>query len=117
MKPLKVFTQSGADWRLIAIGGGSPQDTAKAIGITVHNQPMRPRRAGRRPVNPACRLWRSRQRRGNRGEVTIACVITDEEKRRKFVCVDPHDTRRRYRCRYDGFVCRLALKAVTGVMR
>lgn len=62
---LKVFTQSGADY-LIAIGGGSPQDTCKAIGI-ISNNPELPMcavwKGYRRPVNPACRLWRSRQRR------------------------------------------------------
>lgn len=62
---LKVFTQSGADY-LIAIGGGSPRIPAKrsVLSVTIRNLPMCAVWKGyRRPVNPACRLWRSRQRR------------------------------------------------------
>ena len=90
---LGVFQQSGADY-LIAIGGGSPQDTCKAIGI-IHNNPefadvrslegLSPTRAASVPVMAIPTTA------GTAAEVTINYVITDEENRRKFVCVDPHD--------------------------
>jgi len=90
---LGVFQQSGADY-LIALGGGSPQDTCKAIGI-IHNNPefadvrslegLSPTRAASVPVMAIPTTA------GTASEVTINYVITDEENRRKFVCVDPHD--------------------------
>jgi lactaldehyde reductase len=90
---LSVFEQSGADY-LIAIGGGSPQDTCKAIGI-IHNNPefsdvrslegLSPTRSASVPVMAIPTTA------GTAAEVTINYVITDEENRRKFVCVDPHD--------------------------
>ncbi|ALR78869.1 lactaldehyde reductase [[Enterobacter] lignolyticus] len=90
---LEAFEHSGADY-LIAIGGGSPQDTCKAIGI-IHNNPefadvrslegLSPTRRASVPVMAIPTTA------GTAAEVTINYVITDEEKRRKFVCVDPHD--------------------------
>jgi len=90
---LEAFQHSGADY-LIAIGGGSPQDTCKAIGI-IHNNPefadvrslegLSPTRRASVPVMAIPTTA------GTAAEVTINYVITDEEKRRKFVCVDPHD--------------------------
>ncbi|EHC8543065.1 iron-containing alcohol dehydrogenase, partial [Salmonella enterica subsp. enterica serovar Typhimurium] len=90
---LKVFTQSGADY-LIAIGGGSPQDTCKAIGIISNNPEFADVRSleGLSPTRkPSVPIMAITTTAGTAAEVTINYVITDEEKRRKFVCVDPHD--------------------------
>ncbi|BES83553.1 lactaldehyde reductase [Pectobacterium araliae] len=87
------FKSSQADY-LIAIGGGSPQDTCKAIGIIINNPEFTDVRslegvaATRRPAVPIIAIPTTS---GTAAEVTINYVITDEEKRRKFVCVDPHD--------------------------
>lgn len=89
---LGVFQNSGADY-LIAIGGGSPQDTCKAIGI-ISNNPGLPMCVARKdfPTNkPSVPILAIPTTAGTAAEVTINYVITDEEKRRKFVCVDPHD--------------------------
>ena len=92
-KGVEEFKASGADY-LIAIGGGSPIDTAKAIGIIINN----PEYAdvvsleGVAPTkNPCVPLIAVPTTAGTAAEVTINYVITDEEKKRKFVCVDPHD--------------------------
>lgn len=88
-----AFKQSGADY-LIAIGGGSPQDTSKAIGIIINNPEFEDVRslegeaATRHPSVPIIAIPTTA---GTAAEVTINYVITDEENRRKFVCVDPHD--------------------------
>ncbi|WP_392558822.1 lactaldehyde reductase [Orbus mooreae] len=92
-KGVSVFKQSGADY-LIAIGGGSPQDTAKAIGIIINNPEFADVRSleGVAPTkNPAVPTIAIPTTAGTAAEVTINYVITDEEKKRKFVCVDPHD--------------------------
>ncbi|MGM3190841.1 lactaldehyde reductase [Dickeya dadantii subsp. dieffenbachiae] len=87
------FQASGADY-LIAIGGGSPQDTCKAIGIIITNPKFADVRslegaaATRKPSVPILAIPTTS---GTAAEVTINYVITDEERRRKFVCVDPHD--------------------------
>ncbi|WP_027713098.1 lactaldehyde reductase [Dickeya chrysanthemi] len=87
------FQASGADY-LIAIGGGSPQDTCKAIGIIINNPEFADVRslegvaATRKPSVP---IFAIPTTSGTAAEVTINYVITDEDKRRKFVCVDPHD--------------------------
>ncbi|MCA6997414.1 lactaldehyde reductase [Dickeya solani] len=87
------FQESGADY-LIAIGGGSPQDTCKAIGIIITNPEFADVRslegvaATRKPSVPILAIPTTS---GTAAEVTINYVITDEQKRRKFVCVDPHD--------------------------
>lgn len=90
---LGVFQNSGADY-LIAIGGGSPQDTCKAIGIISNNPEFADVRSleGLSPTNkPSVPILAIPTTAGTAAEVTINYVITDEEKRRKFVCVDPHD--------------------------
>ena len=90
---LSVFAQSGADY-LIAIGGGSPQDTCKAIGIISKNPEFADVRSleGLSPTRePSVPVMAIPTTAGTAAEVTINYVITDEEKRRKFVCVDPHD--------------------------
>ncbi len=90
---LSAFTQSGADY-LIAIGGGSPQDTCKAISIISNNPEFADVRSleglspTRKPGVPVIAIPTTA---GTAAEVTINYVITDEERRRKFVCVDPHD--------------------------
>ena len=90
---LGVFQQSGADY-LIAIGGGSPQDTCKAIGIINNNPEFADVRSleGLSPTHsPSVPVMAIPTTAGTAAEVTINYVITDEENRRKFVCVDPHD--------------------------
>ncbi|WP_312584131.1 lactaldehyde reductase [Atlantibacter sp.] len=90
---LKAFRQSDADY-LIALGGGSPQDTCKAIGIIIANSEFEDVRSleGVAPTrNPSVPIFAIPTTAGTAAEVTINYVITDEENRRKFVCVDPHD--------------------------
>jgi len=90
---LKAFRQSDADY-LIALGGGSPQDTCKAIGIIIANPEFEDVRSleGVAPTrNPSVPIFAIPTTAGTAAEVTINYVITDEENRRKFVCVDPHD--------------------------
>lgn len=88
-----AFAKAKADY-LVAIGGGSPQDTAKAIGIITNNPEFSDVRslegfaATKKPSVPIIALATTA---GTAAEVTINYVITDEEKRRKFVCIDPHD--------------------------
>ena len=90
---VEVFKRAEADY-LIAIGGGSPQDTSKAIGIIINNPEFADVRSleGFAPTrNPSVPLIAIPTTAGTAAEVTINYVITDEEKRRKFVCIDPHD--------------------------
>ncbi|PVZ87257.1 lactaldehyde reductase [Serratia sp. S1B] len=90
---LAIFKESGADY-LIAIGGGSPQDTCKAIGIITANPEFADVRSleGVAPTQrPSVPILAIPTTAGTAAEVTINYVITDEEKPRKFVCVDPHD--------------------------
>lgn len=90
---LNAFRASGADY-LIAIGGGSPQDTCKAIGIISANPEFEDVRSleGLSPTRlPSVPILAIPTTAGTAAEVTINYVITDEEQRRKFVCVDPHD--------------------------
>ena len=86
---VEAFRKAGADY-MIAIGGGSPQDTAKGIGIIINNpefadvvslEGVAPTKNKSVPVIAVATT----------AETTINYVITDEKKRRKFVCVDPHD--------------------------
>ena len=88
-----VFKASGADY-LIAIGGGSSMDTAKAIGIIIANPEFEDVRSleGVAPTrNPSIPIIAVPTTAGTAAEVTINYVITDVEKKRKFVCVDTHD--------------------------
>ena len=84
---------SGADY-LIAIGGGSSIDTAKAIGIIMTNPEHADVRSLEGAVatkNKCLPIIAIPTTAGTAAEVTINYVITDVEKNRKFVCVDPHD--------------------------
>ena len=87
------FKASGADC-IVAIGGGSSMDTSKAIGIIVTNPEFADVRSleGVAPTkNPCTPIIAVPTTAGTAAEVTINYVITDVEKKRKFVCVDPHD--------------------------
>ncbi|WP_077610590.1 lactaldehyde reductase [Clostridium sp. Marseille-P2415] len=90
---VEAFKKSGADY-IIAIGGGSSIDTAKAIGIIVTNPEFADVRSleGVAPTGkPSVPIIAVPTTAGTAAEVTINYVITDVEKKRKFVCVDPHD--------------------------
>ena len=79
---------------IVAIGGGSSMDTAKAIGIIITNPEFEDVRSleGVAPTKNACLpIIAVATTAGTAAEVTINYVITDVEKKRKFVCVDPHD--------------------------
>lgn len=90
---VEAFKKAGADY-MIAIGGGSPQDTSKGIGIIINNpefadvvslEGVAPTKKKSVPVIAVATTA------GTAAETTINYVITDEDKRRKFVCVDSHD--------------------------
>jgi len=88
-----AFKASGADY-IIAIGGGSSMDTAKAVGIIITNPEFADVRSleGVAPTkNKTVFTIAVPTTAGTAAEVTINYVITDVEKKRKFVCVDPHD--------------------------
>jgi lactaldehyde reductase len=88
-----AFKASGADY-LIAIGGGSSMDTAKAIGIIIANPEFEDVRSleGVAPTkNKSVPIFAVPTTAGTAAEVTINYVITDVEKNRKMVCVDPKD--------------------------
>ena len=88
-----AFKASGADY-IIAIGGGSSMDTAKAIGIIIANpqfEDVRSLEGTARTQNPCVPIIAVPTTAGTAAEVTINYVITDVERKRKFVCVDPHD--------------------------
>lgn len=90
---VEMFKKSGADC-IIAIGGGSSMDTAKAIGIIIKNPSFADVRSleGVAPTkNPAVPIIAVPTTAGTAAEVTINYVITDAEKNRKMVCVDVHD--------------------------
>lgn len=90
---IEAFKAAGADC-LIAIGGGSPQDACKAVGIVINNPEFADIRSleGVAPTkNPSVPIIAIATTAGTAAEVTVNYVITDEENRRKFVCVDPHD--------------------------
>lgn len=85
--------KSGADC-IIAIGGGSPIDTAKAIGIIVTNPEFSDvisLEGVAETKNPCLPILAVPTTSGTAAEVTINYVITDENNQRKFVCIDPHD--------------------------
>ena len=88
-----AYKASGADY-MIAIGGGSSMDTAKAIGIIINNPEfadVRSLEGGAPTRNKTVFTIAVPTTAGTAAEVTINYVITDVEKKRKFVCVDVHD--------------------------
>ncbi len=90
---VEAFKATGADC-IVAIGGGSAMDTAKAIGIIITNPEYADVRSleGVAPTkNPCVPIIAVPTTAGTAAEVTINYVITDVEKKRKFVCVDAHD--------------------------
>jgi len=90
---VEKFKSSGADC-IIAIGGGSSIDTAKAIGIIIENPEFADVRSleGVAPTKNKCTpIIAVPTTAGTAAEVTINYVITDAEKNRKMVCVDVHD--------------------------
>ena len=90
---VKTFKECGADC-IIAIGGGSSMDTSKAIGIIINNPEFEDVRSleGVAPTKKPCvPIIAVPTTAGTAAEVTINYVITDVEKKRKFVCVDVHD--------------------------
>lgn len=90
---VEAFKKAGADY-LVAIGGGSSMDTAKAIGIIINNPEFADVRSleGVAPTkNAAVPIIAVPTTAGTAAEVTINYVITDVEKNRKMVCVDVHD--------------------------
>lgn len=90
---VKAFKEAKADC-IIAIGGGSSMDTAKAIGIIIANPEFEDVRSleGVAPTKKPCvPIIAVPTTAGTASEVTINYVITDVEKNRKFVCVDTHD--------------------------
>ena len=92
-KGVEAFMAAGADY-LIAIGGGSSMDTAKGIGIVIANPEFADVRSleGTAPTkNKSVPIFAVPTTAGTAAEVTINYVITDTEKNRKMVCVDPKD--------------------------
>ncbi len=90
---VSAFKAAEADY-IIAIGGGSSMDTAKAVGIIINNPEFADVRSleGVAPTTKACvPIIAVPTTAGTAAEVTINYVITDVEKNRKMVCVDPHD--------------------------
>ena len=90
---VEAYKKSGADY-LVAIGGGSSMDTAKAIGIIINNPDFADVRSleGVAPTrNKSVPIFAVPTTAGTAAEVTINYVITDAEKSRKMVCVDPKD--------------------------
>ena len=90
---VEEFKKSGADY-IVAIGGGSSMDTAKAVGIIIANPEFADVRSqeGVAPTKKPCvPIIAVPTTAGTAAEVTINYVITDVQKQRKFVCVDVHD--------------------------
>ena len=90
---VEAFKAAGADC-IVAIGGGSSMDTAKAIGIIITNPEFADVRSleGVAPTKNKCvPIIAVPTTAGTAAEVTINYVITDAEKNRKMVCVDVHD--------------------------
>ncbi len=90
---VNAFHKAQADY-IIAIGGGSSMDTAKAIGIIVANpafSDVRSLEGVADTKNKSIPIFAVPTTAGTAAEVTINYVITDAEKNRKMVCVDPHD--------------------------
>lgn len=90
---VEKFKKSNADY-IIAVGGGSPMDTAKAIGIIIKNPEFEDVKSleGLSPTKNKCvPIIAVATTAGTAAEVTINYVITDTDTNRKFVCVDPND--------------------------
>ena len=90
---VKAFKVCGADY-IIAIGGGSSIDTAKAVGVIVKNpefDDVRSLEGAAKTKNKSVPIIAVPTTAGTAAETTINYVITDKEKNRKMVCVDPHD--------------------------
>lgn len=90
---VEAYKNSGADF-IIALGGGSSIDTAKAVGIIVNNPEFYDVRSleGVAPTkNRAVPTFAIPTTAGTAAEVTINYVITDEQAKKKMVCVDPND--------------------------
>lgn len=90
---VEAYKNSGADY-IVAIGGGSSMDTAKAVGIIINNPEFADVRSleGVAPTkNKSVPIFAVPTTAGTAAEVTINYVITDVEKNRKMVCVDPKD--------------------------
>lgn len=90
---VEACKRAGADY-IIAVGGGSSMDTAKGIGIVVANPEFEDIRSleGVAPTkNKSLPIFAVPTTAGTAAEVTINYVITDSEKSRKMVCVDPKD--------------------------
>ena len=88
-----AFKAAGADF-IIALGGGSSIDTAKAVGIVVNNPEfadVRSLEGTAATKHRAVPTFAIPTTAGTAAEVTINYVITDEEARKKMVCVDPND--------------------------
>lgn len=88
-----AYKKAGTDY-LIAIGGGSSMDTAKAIGIIINNpehEDVKSLEGAVDTKNKSVPIFAVPTTAGTAAEVTINYVITDAEKNRKMVCVDPHD--------------------------
>lgn len=88
-----AYRAAGADF-IVAVGGGSPIDTAKAIGIIINNpehEDVRSLEGAVLTKNRCVPIIAVPTTAGTAAEVTINYVITDVEKNRKMVCVDPHD--------------------------
>ena len=87
------FAESGADF-LIGLGGGSPQDTCKGIGIITANPEFADvlsLEGVADTKNPSVPIFGVPTTAGTASETTINYVVTDTANKRKFVAVDPHD--------------------------
>ena len=90
---VKDFKEAQADC-IVVIGGGSSKDNSKAIGIIITNpefEDVRSLEGVADTKKPSVPIIAVPTTAGTAAEVTINYVITDVEKKRKFVCVDPHD--------------------------
>ncbi|MGN0593392.1 MAG: lactaldehyde reductase [Ruminococcus sp.] len=90
---VEAYRKSGADY-MITIGGGSSMDTGKAIGIIINNPEfgdVRSLEGVAATKNPTVFTIAVPTTAGTAAEATINYVITDVEKKRKFVCVDVND--------------------------
>ena len=90
---VEAYKNAGTDY-LIAIGGGSSMDTAKALGIIINNPEFADVRSLEGVADThqkSVPIFAVPTTAGTAAEVTINYVITDAEKNRKMVCVDPHD--------------------------